>query len=62
VVFSLQNTVQMYKLGFIENWNLIYEAPYISLLLEDDSALKSNIMPAAIPDYCSTVGFNTLSN
>ena len=40
----------MYKFHFIENCNLIYEAPYVSLLLEDGSALVINIMPAAIPE------------
>lgn len=49
-VFTYTNTVQMYKFHFIENWNLIYKVPCISLLLEGGSALVINIMPAAIPE------------
>lgn len=48
-VFAHADTVQMSKFHSIENWNLIYEAPYISVLLEDGSALVINIMQIAIP-------------
>lgn len=49
-VFTYTNTVQMYKFHFIENWNLIYKVPCVSLLLEGGSALVMNILPAAIPE------------
>lgn len=49
-VFTYANTVQRQKFHFVKNWNLIYEAPCRSLLLEDGSGLMTNILPADISE------------